>query len=45
MTTKKLIKCGKLFNGIDEKLFKNQEILVLGNTIDKVGKKIKCLCI
>ena len=41
MATKKLIKCGKLFNGVDEKLFNDQEILVSCNTIEQVGEKIQ----
>lgn len=36
----KLFKCGKLYNGIDDKLYEDMEILVKGNRIVEVGKNI-----
>ncbi len=37
---RKLIKCGSLFDGIHEELYKNVEILVEGCYIAKIGKNI-----
>lgn len=37
----KLIKCGKLFNGIQEALLENMEILVQGEKIKAVGKDLQ----
>lgn len=38
---KKLIKCGKLFDGITSELQENREILVQGNRIVEVGENLK----
>ncbi len=40
-TTYKIV-CGKLFDGIHEELFENMEILVRGNRIEQVRKKVTC---
>lgn len=41
MNNYKLLKCGKLFNGIDEELVPDMEILVEGNKIAAVGKDLE----
>ena len=42
MSDSKLIKCGKLFDGIQEALQPDMEILVEGNRIAAVGKDLTC---
>lgn len=40
MKVKKLLHCGKLFDGIHEELFENMDILIEGNVIKEVGKNL-----
>lgn len=41
MPRRQLIKCGQLFDGVTEKLFKNREILIADNIIEEVGKNLQ----
>jgi len=41
MSEYKLIKCGKLYDGIQDKLQENMEILINGNWIEKVGQQLE----
>ncbi len=41
MNNFKLLRCGKLFNGIDEKLIPNMEILINENKIASVGQNLE----
>ena len=36
----KLIKCGKMFDGIHEEMYENMEILIKDNVIEEVGKNL-----
>ena len=38
----KLIKCGKMYDGIHDELQDNMEILIEGNRITGVGKNLNC---
>ena len=40
MNNYKLIKCGKMFDGIHEEMYENMEILVKDNVIEEVGKNL-----
>lgn len=42
MSESKLIKCGKMFDGINDTLQPDMEILVEGNRISAVGKALAC---
>ncbi len=42
MSEFKLIKCGKMYDGISDTLQENMEILVNGTMIEKVGKQLDC---
>lgn len=40
MSHRKIIKCGKLFDGITERLMANMEIIVVNNIIEEVGQNL-----
>ena len=42
MSESKLIKCGKMYDGINDTLQPDMEILVEGNRISAVGKALDC---
>ena len=42
MTEFKLVKCGKLFDGINDEMQENMEILIQNNLIKNVGRNLDC---
>lgn len=42
MSSQKLIKCGKLYDGIKDEFQESMEILISGNRIEEVGRNLPC---